>query len=149
LGTNPQRAGLYKYKGAAVDIFCMGEYNYYACRIASKLHTLFMSNVYKIKNKTGRRIVTSICWWTYKAFKQPLRILNLFVEKGKCRYFPGQGFCNSIMMKEEIFPTMRVQFEDTTMPIPHNYDAYLSRLYSTHYMTIPKDIELHNKDLVK
>jgi lipopolysaccharide cholinephosphotransferase len=39
--------------------------------------------------------------------------------------------------KSELFPTRYVKFEDTYLPVPHNYDAYLRRCYGDSYMQEP------------
>lgn len=37
----------------------------------------------------------------------------------------------------DLFPAQYVPFEDTKLPVQHDYDAYLSKHYGPHYMDIP------------
>lgn len=39
--------------------------------------------------------------------------------------------------KDELFPVRYVKFEDTYLPVPHNYDAYLRRCFGDNYMEEP------------
>ena len=62
-------------------------------------------------------------------------------EEELCCIFDGDDFYKNIVKKNDIFPVIRVDFEDTKLPIPNNYHDYLSKLYGD-YMQIPSDEEI-------
>ena len=55
---------------------------------------------------------------------------EITIPTGRGHYF------GEIHPREDFFPPVEHTFEDTQAPIPHNYDAYLHKLYGN-YMQIP------------
>lgn len=58
------------------------------------------------------------------------------------------GFKDKRINKSDLFPTIRVPFEDGMYPVPNNYDKYLSIAYSPSYMTPPPEGNRYAKHIV-
>lgn len=57
---------------------------------------------------------------------------------------PLHPACN---LESDIFPPKYVDFEKTKLPVPNNYDAYLTRSYGKHYMDILPKNKQHPKHI--
>lgn len=67
------------------------------------------------------------------------KVACVFVSKDKCVNSYGTGRVKaqySTRHRSWVIPTVDMQFEDGMFPMPHDYDAYLTALYSD-YMKIP------------
>lgn len=134
---------LYKYKGVFVDVFCL-EYSPRALSIfMSFSHRVLLSIPYNKLKRTNNRIcfrIISIIFQINKKFFfsiVPLvRFLSKIAPKKKLRHTLGIGWVDNIRVESEIFPLIKVKFEDKDYPVPWDYDSYLSRLYGD-YMCIP------------
>jgi len=91
----------------------------------------FIFNI--IKSIFGKKIILKYCY--NKCVKYDCK-----TSKDLCCIFDGDGYYKNIINKNDIFPTKRVDFEDTKLPIPNNYDKYLTKIYGN-YMKIPSEEE--------
>lgn len=62
-----------------------------------------------------------------------------------CSIFDGDGMKINMTTKTIMAPPIRVQFEDTYLPIPQKYDLYLKHIYGD-YMKIPSKIEIKERE---
>ena len=76
-----------------------------------------------------------------------LKIFNVFSKKGELYFSQGQGFCRYKAYKEDVFPVKETLFENVMLPIPHNYDRYLTTLYGN-WSELPKEIQVHSNSLL-
>lgn len=51
--------------------------------------------------------------------------------------------------KDELFPAQYIKFEDTWLPVPHNYDTYLKRCFGENYMQEPPVYMRHAKHIAE
>ena len=51
--------------------------------------------------------------------------------------------------RDDLFPTQYVKFEDTWLPVPHNYDAYLRECYGDDYMQEPAVFMQYGKHIAE
>lgn len=86
-----------------------------------------------IKSIFGKKIILK---HTYK------KCVKLDCENSNylCCIFDGDGYYKNIVEKKDVFPTIRVDFEDVKLPIPNNYHKYLTSIYGD-YMKIPTEEE--------
>ena len=144
LGSNPQRARLYKYKGVCIDIFCIERSSYICCYLTHLLRRCLLNKQYLIKNKNIRRVSISICYALYRFTKLILSFLNIFAKRDEIHYSPGQGAESHYMRLIDIYPVKYMEFENYYLPIPNNYDSFLRRIFGD-YMKLPQDLHFHNK----
>lgn len=139
---------LYKYKGVFIDVLCL-EYSSRFCALMTQYaHRLLLGNPYnrlkKEKNKTVFKVRSSLFRINKKmfyTFVPVVRLLSKITGKNKLRHTYGTDWVNNIRMESEIFPLIRVTFENKDYPVPGNYHAYLTRIYGD-YMSIPPESEL-------
>lgn len=151
LGSFPQRGKLYKYKGSGVDIFCVARNSHARAFVCAKLRVVLLHYLYKIKNEKLRKAVTHVQWAIYHCLVPLTWPLNIFRKKGELHYGLGQGFSNHYMWEQEIFPVGETRFESLMMPIPHDFDAYLTHIYGD-WRQLPSQEEIertiHNRSLI-
>lgn len=139
------------HKNVYIDIFpFVGYPNKNLQRKIFKLGRAFMlsANINVINNKflynTSRLII--------KIFgkKKILKVTRKYCSKfdiKKCEYVcsvcDGDSITRNLFKKEWIEKVKYVEFEDTKLPIPFNYDEVLKTTYND-YMTIPSQEEIDN-----
>lgn len=129
-------AKFYKHKGVFIDIFKLEESNskkiHYIC---GRLRTLEYHMLNWSVSKC--RIFVKPLLLMHKLNNllfSLLRPLDRICAKDKLRHTLGVTFTKARNQKD-IFPLKRVKFEDVELPIPNNYDNYLSKIYGD-YKTI-------------
>ena len=135
---------LYKYRGAFVDIFSLEYTSKSLSYITYKFNSLFGWHLYNfIKKKKQNYFLFNSGTYVFFCIKKIyfhmmpfLRFIEKFIPQKKLRHTLGVGWVNNTRDEKDIFPLCSVLFEDTTFPIPNNYDSYLKKLYGD-YMTIP------------
>lgn len=148
-GSFPQRGKLYKYKGAGIDIFCMGRNSHARTFVCAKLRVLLLHYMYLIKNETLRKLITRFQWLVYQCLVPLTWPLNAFRKKGELHDGLGQGFSHQYMWEQEIYPVVMGTFESKQYPIPKDADGYLTHLYGN-WRQVPPEKEIqkavHNTD---
>ena len=147
-GTFPPRGSLYKYKGVGVDIFCYCNDSYLTNMFSTYLRALLLGKMYKIKNERIRFVVTKFMYAINNVLAPLTRIFNIFSKKGELRFSLGQGFRSYKAYEDDIFPITLTSFEGIMLPIPHNYDNYLTTLYGN-WRELPKEIQVHSQNLIQ
>ena len=152
LGSFPERGKLYRYKGVGVDIFSVASNSYFRAFVCAKLRVLLMHYLYKIQNDRLRKAVTKVQWFIYKCIVPLTWPLNIFHKKGELHYGLGQGFSHHYIWQNEVFPLGETMFESLMMPIPHDFDAYLTHIYGD-WRQVPSEEQIaatvHNLDLIE
>ena len=59
-------------------------------------------------------------------------------SKSDYRHTYGTGWINNIRVISEIFPINQLNFEGLLLPVPNDYDKYLTRIYGN-YMQLPDE----------
>lgn len=124
----------FKYKGAFVDVFHLEpSRSLLAHKIMAPLHWRAIN--YKQDKRFNIRIKCGI-------LRCIERIVGPLLHKVDAS-FPGNQLRQSLgshfkipRYRNELFPVTCMPFEDTVLPVPGNYDKYLTRLYGD-YMRMP------------
>lgn len=123
----------YKYNGAFIDIFRLSPSS------SKKIH-IFCKRIRRIQIHCQR-------WAWDKGFmaislSKLLRVVNNIIiallkpidgccAQNRLRHYLGVDFV-APRYKEDLLPVKYVRFEDTTLPVPYNSDAYLHKLYGNY-----------------
>lgn len=137
---------LYKYRGVFVDVFCMEYSHSFIARIMELYQKSFSVVLYNLlKAKQSNRIFFHLMATSFSFLKKSFYLIVPFVRfisapfPGKVlRHTYGVGWVNNIRFETDIFPIKYVHFEDTSFPVPGDYDKYLTRIYGD-YMNIPSE----------
>lgn len=136
------RAKLYDYKGIFLDIFIMERSNVHIAKlchfiIGSLRHMGFHFNKGKVQD-VFFSVIKKMCF----GIVHSLRIFNWFSSKNLMRHTLGTGVEKNVRDRHEILPLVTMKFEGKLYPVPHNYDAYLKRMFGN-YNQIPEVIHTH------
>lgn len=128
----------YKYKGIFIDIFILdSSSSLILFKTAHFLqYYLIMWPNCHMQKSCLKSIYLSVAFAVIHKFL--FRILRFFSKinaKGQLRITLGTNFPRPRMINE-IFPLSEVVFENISLPIPGNFDAYLRRIYGD-YMVLP------------
>ena len=148
LGSNPRRGGLYKYKGVAIDIFCISPISYINARVSASIHGRLLSWTYKIKNSYVRHVVTNILWGIEKFLFIICDILNIFRKKNELHHAQAQGVIHT-MDNRHLLPFKRMKYESEMLPMPFDEEGFLTLYFGPDYMELPKHVSIHNTELLK
>lgn len=148
LGSNPNRGALYKYKGVAIDIFCISRISYINARVSARIHRRLLSWTYKIKNTGLRHFITNVFWGVEKILFLFCNCLNVFRKHGEMHHAQAQGVIHN-MDYADLLPFTRMKYEDVELPMPHDTNHFLTLYFGTNYMELPKQFVIHNKNLLK
>jgi lipopolysaccharide cholinephosphotransferase len=146
-GSFPPRGRLYKYKGPAVDIFCVEEISEITAKLSTIYHNLLLDKTYLIKNAKLRFFVTKILFFVYKTTVPLFHVFDVFKKRNEAHNGMGMGFADKYQYINNIEPYTKVVFENHEFPAPYNYDSFLTDLYGDWRKIPNKDnIEIHNQD---
>lgn len=140
---------LYKYRGVFVDVFSMEYVNDTVSVITSKFNRI-VGKSYTIAKETRKKPLIFffasnfyvICKWSHYAIISLARIINKFLPNKKLHHTIGVDWPMNIRNENEIFPLTTIDFEGVDLPVPSNYDAYLTRIYGN-YMSIPSENKIN------
>ncbi len=136
--------------------------DFFVYRYIHSFNVMFWRSCLKVKDKTRlrkrRNLLERIVIFILCLFSFALPEASYLEDKYNCamrKYdfydnnyiadFVGRYLFKDIYPKSWWVPSVEMAFEDTTVPVPSNYDAYLSRIYGN-YMKIPKEKEQHFAD---
>lgn len=135
---------LYKYRGVFIDIFIIEKIPRQIAKLSSK-YIIITNNIYnKIKknNSLIDKTLFLLLKFTFYNITNPLtRSFVTFFNinsKSDYRHTYGTGWIDNIRDLSEILPTCLSDFEGLSLPIPHDYDKYLRRIYGN-YMQLPDE----------
>lgn len=117
----------YIYKGAFVDIFTLSPSRSKKTHQIAALLNLKLYHVINDKSKLKKwkyLLISSVIKTSYPF----LKIIDSAFEKKVMRHSLGSWFFKS-RLYSHLFPLQDFKFEDTSFPVPHNYDGYLKRIY--------------------
>lgn len=123
----------FKYKGVFVDVFAVEPSNSRVLtRFAFKLQVLFLHFLAKIKSRTIRRFLSRFnSLWLHGLVFPVFSLYGKIFNKQRLRHKIGSGF-PAVRYLDEVKEAVYVPFEDTMLPVPRDYDAYLTRLYGNY-----------------
>lgn len=133
----------YKEHGLFIDIFPLKRTWYPLTVFAGYIHYC----CHKLSSKGSEPlhyISLFISWILYNILCPIFNFLSIFKKDDSLHITYGTFFFQERRLSE-IFPLSTIKFESKEFPCPHNYDAYLTRLYGN-YMQLPKEIHIHIKD---
>ena len=148
LGSNPNRGKLYKYKGVAIDIFCISPISYMNARVCAVIHRCLLSWTYRIKARVMRHFITNILLGCEKAIFFLCNVLNVFRKKNEMHHEQGQAASHIMIDLSQLVPFTRMLYEGEMLPVPRDTDGFLTLFYGPDYMELPKQIKIHNKGLI-
>ena len=141
--------GKYRFRGLFIDIFVMEK----SPLIIATISHILVGSMRYLGFKINKR--NSVIDFLYMIIKKIvygtislLRLFCVFSDKNILRHTLGTGLENNIRIEEEIFPLGEAIFEGVKVPIPGNYDSYLSRMFGD-YMQLPSKIHTHKLSLNK
>lgn len=138
----------YKYKGTGIDIYCIAKDSYKTNVVTTYLKELLVGRMYKIKNNRARKVFTKINWEIWMMLVPICRLIfNVGREEGEYRCAAGQGSATELYDPKEIIPTRKMVFEGIMLPVPNEYDAYLTHIYGN-WRELPKEVTVHNEELI-
>ncbi len=148
-----RRGKFYKWRGHFIDIFTIEKTNYFSARASSVICNNLQHLTSYVRWAWLRRplifIIKVLC---YAIIIPLLRLIGLINPKGEYHYLLGTGFSRSTFFVKDIFPLSTARFEDEEFPVPHNMDAYLTRVYGD-WRKLPTDEQIrktiHNPDYIK
>lgn len=126
-----------KEKGIYIDIIPMEEVS--NLKWKAKLDYVYghclrgIHNYAGTKDKVLSSIVLPFAWLLVAA----TRVINKMLHTGQLAHVYGWHSYNSFS-KNDLYPIKRMPFEDTSVCVPHNPDAVLTRLFGD-YMQIPPE----------
>lgn len=147
LGSNPNRGSLYKYKGVAIDIFCIAPISYLNARISASIHRRLLSWTYIIKKPSVRHFVTDFLWGLEKVIFFFCNFFNIFRKPGELHHAQAQGVTHN-MNYDDLLPFTRMPYEGEMLPMPRDTDKFLTLYFGPDYMELPKQVIIHNKELI-
>lgn len=136
---------LYRYKGIFVDVFPLEYTNKTLSLIAEKIKQPFSWTLYNyIKFHKNSFFVKSFCIplfviakYIYFTIPPIFRFISKFLPNNKLRHSYGTGWIENIRKVDDIIKPVRIPFEDVLLPVPRDYDSYLTHIYGPDYMSIP------------
>ena len=87
---------------------------------------------------TSDKIISYIVYPFAWILVQFTRMVNKFIPSDKIAYSYGCQMAYNNYSRNDVFPLIKVPFENIKVPVPHNYDAVLTALYGD-YMQIPPE----------
>ena len=147
---------LYKHAGIFIDIFIIEKIPTSISLTSLKFSGILQNLYKKVKeNKTRNNKIKFIITKTlvfrlvFPICRLISKIINKF-QNSDYRHTYGCSWVNNIRKKEEICSSIRIDFEGLSLPVPANYDSYLTRIYGN-YMELPKenDIQIQHADFLK
>ena len=147
LGSNPDRGKLYKYKGVAIDIFCISPISYLNARVSAGIHGRLLSWTYKIKRTGIRHCITNVLWCGEKFLFFICNFLNVFRKHDELHHAQAQGAIHTMNFRH-LLPFTRMRYENEMLPMPHDIDGFLTLYFGHDYMELPKQVAIHNKNLI-
>ena len=150
LGNFPSRSRLYKWRGPGIDIFCFQHNSYIAAKVSQIIHAKLLNWTWKIQSDKKRWFVTKTMYGIYYCCMPLFWVLNVFRKPQEYHNALGQGWCH-LYIKGILSPTIQVPFEDTMLPVPSDYDVFLTSLFGD-WRTPPSKEEIlshgiHTKEL--
>ena len=135
---------LYKYRGVFIDILCIDYINRSLARFTELYQKVFGKYIYNfVKKHRNNKIIFEISSLLFLIMKKSFFSLmpifygiNSFLPSKSLRHIFGAGWVDNTRIEEDIFPLAKIEFEGIELPVPGNYDKYLTRLYGN-YMNIP------------
>ena len=125
------------YNGLFIDIFCMEPSNSrFLFTVCRALWSRTIIRCVNIQNKKFRLLILkSLRFFYTKILFLILRPFYHLRNHGKFRHQLG-GLFPKPRYIDDISETVRIPFENTTLPVPKGYHHYLSSIYGN-YMNIP------------
>lgn len=152
---------LYMYRGVFIDLFALEYTSRPISFICSYLHKFFSGRLYdflKAAQQKGTyvmRLLFHIGTVLFLMLKYgyfisvPLfRLIGKIWYNRQLRHNYGVGWINNTRCEKNLFPLRRISFEGIMLPVPGDYDSYLSRIYGD-YMKLPNRIPVSHAQYYK
>ncbi|ANU63181.1 phosphorylcholine transferase LicD [Muribaculum intestinale] len=128
----------YKYKGLFIDIFHLTKSNsYWAHRIAG---IIYWRSIY-CDNNLISKVKKSIFKCVYITIYPILKLIDSLKNTSILRHKLGSSY-HAKREYKDIFPLKYVRFENLLLPVPNNYESYLSKIYGD-YENLPDLNSIH------
>jgi lipopolysaccharide cholinephosphotransferase len=152
LGSFPLRGRLYKWKGPGIDIFCFQRNSYLAARISAGIHSRLLHWTYRIRSNGFRCCITKMMYVLWLIIKPLCKVFNILRKPDELHNALGMGYAHFYICESHLKPLIRLPFEDTELPVPAQYDKFLTSLFGD-WRTPPSKEEIlrhgtHSKELI-
>lgn len=148
-----RRGKYYKWRGHFVDLFSIEKTSRFSARVSSIIYNNLQHLTSYIRWAWLRRpLIFTIRALCYGIFIPLLRLIGLINPSGEYHYVLGSGWSRSTFFMKDILPLKKARFEGEDFPVPHDTDAYLTRLYGD-WRKLPTEEQIrkaiHNPDYIK
>lgn len=133
----------FRYQGIYIDIFLLEKTPGWM----QKLSCTTIGHIYKVlKNRTmdNERRMRKATWWydvNHRFVYPVMRFFSRFHVTRMVHHTFGTPYPAPRCI-DEIFPLATMDFEGVRLPVPHDYEKYLGRMYGD-YMRLPDIENLH------
>lgn len=126
----------FKNEGLFIDIFALEKSFYPLFKISLLLYNKFCFGLYKCKHlfKINRNFLEYLIFPLF-------RIISKLNRTDILRHTYGMGFMKE-RSRKDIFPLKKIKFEGYYFNAPHDYDAYLTKMFGD-YMKLPSQMQYH------
>lgn len=134
---------VFKYQGIFIDIFLLEKSPSWIQKFSCKT----IGHIYKVMKDTSLDDDTrqkKVAWWynlNHKLIYPIMRFVSKFHISRMVHHTFGTPYPAPRCI-DEIFPLTTAEFEGIQLPVPHDYDKYLRRMYGD-YMKMPNIEQLH------
>ena len=126
---NPRYA-YYKWKGIGFDIFSIEKTSFFSAKWASKVYYLMQTLTQNIHINCIRKPLIRFIEFTNFGLLFPiLRLIGLINPKQEYHYSLGTGWPKHTFFMKYTFPLSSIEFEGEQMPVPFDWDSYLTNVY--------------------
>lgn len=126
----------YKYHGIFIDIFVLEPSSSRLLTMISGIIQRLIYRANRIKPEICRKILTKCLYCVaYKIVFPCFSTIGRIGVRNRLRPVHGSCFCMPIY-STDIFPLDKLEFEELPVPVPHNCDNYLRKIYGD-YMILP------------
>lgn len=135
----------FKYRGLFIDLFCIAPSNSYKLSYFCGCLRVLEVSVYKWAQKNGSfaKFLRQLFHNFNTVIIRCLKPISRIGANGQLRHSLGSAFYKP-RFYEDIFPLTVLPFEDTSFPVPRDYDKYLRKIYGD-YTTLQISSQHINK----
>lgn len=137
--SHDRRCDWYRWAGNYIDLFIVEKTSRFAAAVSGAIYKNLIHLTIYIKTGWLRRLlIRPIKWLCLDVINPLLRVVGMINPKGEYHYTLGMGWSQYVFHKETILPLSTAVFEGVELPVPHDYDKYLSGIYGD-WRKLPSD----------
>lgn len=130
VNSSNRRNAFYKWRGVGLDIFAIEKTNYFSARVAHILYNNLQHLTSYIRWGWLRKPLIRLIELLVLGVINPLlRLIGLVNPRGEYHYALGTGWARHTFFMKDTMPLSTAPFEGVEFPVPHDMDAYLTKVY--------------------